>query len=437
MSSAQEIEPPDGKLGILIPGMGAVATTLIAGVEAMKVGLGEPFGSLTQMGTIRLGKRTDDRSPLIRDFVPLAGMEDLVFGGWDVFPDDAFEAATHAGVLERGTLEKVEDQLRAVKPMKAVFDQSFVRRLDGPHVKTGKTKWDMVEEVREDIENFKTRHGVNRLVMIWCGSTEVFLRETPVHQTIESLEKGFRQNDENIPPSMVYAYAALSAGIPFLNGAPNLTVDVPGMIELARANGAPIAGKDFKTGQTLMKTILAPGFKARMLGVKGWFSTNILGNRDGEILDDPSSFKTKEESKLGVLEYILQPKLYPQLYGDLYHKVRINYYPPRGDEKEGWDNIDIFGWMGYPMQVKVDFLCRDSILAAPLALDLVLFADLAKRSGMKGVQEWLSFYFKSPMTAPGLYPEHDLFIQLMKLKNTLRHLRGEELITHLGQEYYD
>jgi myo-inositol-1-phosphate synthase len=312
-----------------------------------------------------------------------------------------------------------------------------VRRLDGPHVKTGKTKWDMVQEVRDDIQNFKSEHGIDRLVMIWCGSTEVFLSEMPVHQTGESLEKGFRQNDENIPPSMVYAYAALQAGIPFLNGAPNLTVDVPGMMELANANGAPIAGKDFKTGQTLMKTILAPGFKARMLGVKGWFSTNILGNRDGEILDDPSSFKTKEESKLGVLEHILQPHLYPKLYGDLYHKVRINYYPPRGDEKEGWDNIDIFGWMGYPMQVKVDFLCRDSILAAPLALDLVLFADLAKRCGMKGVQEWLSFYFKSPMTAPGLYPEHDLFIQLMKLKNTLRHLKGEELITHLGQEYYD
>ncbi len=437
MSNVQEIGQPNGTLGILIPGMGAVATTLIAGVEAMKAGLGEPFGSLTQMGTIRLGKRTDDRSPLIKEFVPLAGMDDLVFGGWDVFPDDAFEAATHAGVLERATLEAVEDQLRSVRPMKAVFDQSFVRRLDGPHVKTGKTKWDMVQEVREDIHNFKTEHGVDRLVMIWCGSTEVFLSEMPVHQTIESLEKGFQQNDENIPPSMVYAYAALSAGIPFLNGAPNLTVDVPGMIELASANDAPIAGKDFKTGQTLMKTILAPGFKARMLGVKGWFSTNILGNRDGEILDDPSSFKTKEESKLGVLEQVLQPHLYPQLYGDLYHKVRINYYPPRGDEKEGWDNIDIFGWMGYPMQVKVDFLCRDSILAAPLALDLVLFADLAKRSGMKGVQEWLSFYFKSPMTAPGLYPEHDLFIQLMKLKNTLRHLQGEELITHLGQEYYD
>ncbi len=437
MAKSQEIEAADGKLGVLIPGMGAVATTFIAGVEAIKAGLGEPFGSLTQMGTIRLGKRTENRSPLIKEFVPLAGLDDLVFGGWDVFPDDAFEAAAHAGVLERGTLDAVEEQLRSVKPMKAVFDQNFVRRLDGPHVKSGKTKWDMVEDVREDIQRFKEQTGAQRLVMIWCGSTEVFLSQTEVHETIESLEKGLRRNDKNIPSSMVYAYAALSQGIPFLNGAPNLTVDVPAMIELARANGAPIGGKDFKTGQTLMKTILAPGLKARMLGVKGWFSTNILGNRDGEILDDPSSFKTKEESKLGVLEYVLQPHLYPQLYGDLYHKVRINYYPPRGDEKEGWDNIDIFGWMGYPMQVKVDFLCRDSILAAPLVLDLVLFADLAKRAGMKGVQEWLSFYFKSPMTAPGLYPEHDLFIQLMKLKNTLRHLQGEELVTHLGQEYYD
>ena len=437
MAKSQEIEAADGKLGVLIPGMGAVATTFIAGVEAIKAGLGEPFGSLTQMGTIRLGKRTENRSPLIKEFVPLAGLDDLVFGGWDVFPDDAFEAAAHAGVLERGTLDAVEEQLRSVKPMKAVFDQNFVRRLDGPHVKSGKTKWDMVEDVREDIQRFKEQTGAQRLVMIWCGSTEVFLSQTEVHETIESLEKGLRRNDKNIPSSMVYAYAALSQGIPFLNGAPNLTVDVPAMIELARANGAPIGGKDFKTGQTLMKTILAPGLKARMLGVKGWFSTNILGNRDGEVLDDPSSFKTKEESKLGVLEYVLQPHLYPQLYGDLYHKVRINYYPPRGDEKEGWDNIDIFGWMGYPMQVKVDFLCRDSILAAPLVLDLVLFADLAKRAGMKGVQEWLSFYFKSPMTAPGLYPEHDLFIQLMKLKNTLRHLQGEELVTHLGQEYYD
>ena len=437
MAKSQEIEAADGKLGVLIPGMGAVATTFIAGVEAIKAGLGEPFGSLTQMGTIRLGKRTENRSPLIKEFVPLAGLDDLVFGGWDVFPDDAFEAAAHAGVLERGTLDAVEEQLRSVKPMKAVFDQNFVRRLDGPHVKSGKTKWDMVEDVREDIQRFKEQTGAQRLVMIWCGSTEVFLSQTEVHETIESLEKGLRRNDKNIPSSMVYAYAALSQGIPFLNGAPNLTVDVPAMIELARANGAPIGGKDFKTGQTLMKTILAPGLKARMLGVKGWFSTNILGNRDGEILDDPSSFKTKEESKLGVLEYVLQPHLYPQLYGDLYHKVRINYYPPRGDEKEGWDNIDIFGWMGYPMQVKVDFLCRDSILAAPLVRDLVLFADLAKRAGMKGVQEWLSFYFKSPMTAPGLYPEHDLFIQLMKLKNTLRHLQGEELVTHLGQEYYD
>mgnify|MGYP001251621832 CR=1 FL=1 len=436
MTKPLEIEAANNKLGILIPGMGAVATTFIAGVEAIKAGLGEPFGSLTQMGTIRLGKRTENRSPLIKEFVPLAGLDDLVFGGWDVFPDDAYEAAAHAGVLERGTLDAVEEQLRSVKPMKAVFDQNFVRRLDGPHVKSGKTKWDMVEDVREDIQRFKEQTGAQRLVMIWCGSTEVFLSQTEVHETIESLEKGLRRNDKNIPSSMVYAYAALSQGIPFLNGAPNLTVDVPAMIELARANGAPIGGKDFKTGQTLMKTILAPGLKARMLGVKGWFSTNILGNRDGEVLDDPSSFKTKEESKLGALEHILQPEMYPELYRDIYHKVRINYYPPRRDNKEGWDNLDIFGWLGYEMQIKIDFLCRDSILAAPLVLDLVLFLDLAQRAGFSGIQEWLSFYFKSPMTLPELYPEHDIFIQLTKLKNTLRYLRGEDQITHLGLDYY-
>ena len=437
MDKPREVKKPEGKLGVLIPGMGAVATTFIAGVEAIKAGLGEPVGSLTQMATIRLGKRTDDRSPLIRDFVPLAGLEDLVFGGWDVFEDNSYQAASHAGVLKKETLDALQEPLSAIKPWKAVFDRNYVRRLDGPHVKEAQSKWDLAQMVREDIHDFKTRHGVERLVMIWCGSTEIFMEPTPVHDTIETFEKALRANDEAIAPSMIYAYAALQEGIPFLNGAPNLTVDIPAMMELALENNVPLGGKDFKTGQTLMKTILAPGFKSRMLGVRGWFSTNILGNRDGEILDDPDSFKTKEESKLGVLEYILQPHLYPQLYKDFYHKVRINYYPPRGDEKEGWDNIDIFGWLGYPMQIKVDFLCRDSILAAPLVLDLVLFSDLAQRAGLHGIQEWLSFYFKSPMTAPELYPEHDLFIQLMKLKNTLRFLQGEDLITHLGQEYYD
>lgn len=437
MNKPDSIAPASGKLGIMMPGMGAVATTVIAGVEAIKVGLGQPIGSLTQMGTIRLGKRTDGRSPLIKDFVPLAGLDDLVFGGWDVFPDDAYDSAEHAGVLPKEKLEQIRDQLKTVVPMPAVFDRNYVRRLEGSNVKSMKTKWDAVLEVREDIKRFKEENGCERLVMIWCGSTEIFMAADPVHDTIESLEKAIRENHEAIPPSMIYAYAALQEGVPFLNGAPNLTVDVPGMIELARQNNVPVGGKDFKTGQTLMKTLLAPGLKARMLGVQGWFSTNILGNRDGEVLDDPDSFKTKEVSKLDVLEFILQPDLYPQLYGDIYHKVRINYYPPRGDEKEGWDNIDIFGWLGLPMQIKVDFLCRDSILAAPLVLDLVLFTDLAQRSGLAGIQEWLSFYFKSPMTAPGLYPEHDLFIQLMKLKNTLRFLQGEHLITHLGQEYYD
>ena len=417
--------------------MGAVATTFIAGVEAIKAGLGEPIGSLTQMGTIRLGKRTEDRSPLIKNFVSLASLEDLVFGGWDVFPDNAYEAATHAEVIEKDTLEKLKDCLTEIVPMKAIFDRDYVKRLEGSHVKQGKSKWDMALQARDDIQEFKDSRGVDRVVMIWCGSTEVFLEAGEAHSSIEAFEKGLRENDPSIAPSMIYAYAALSEGVPYLNGAPNLTVDIPAMLELARNNEVPIGGKDFKTGQTLMKTLLAPGLKARMLGIQGWFSTNILGNRDGEVLDDPESFKTKEESKLGVLDYILQPHLYPSLYGDLYHKVRINYYPPRGDEKEGWDNIDIFGWLGYPMQVKVDLLCRDSILAAPLVLDLVLFADLAQRAKMHGVQEWLSFYFKSPQTAPDLYPEHDLFIQLMKLKNTLRYLEGEELITHLGQEYYD
>jgi myo-inositol-1-phosphate synthase len=439
-ASYGDLQPAKGKLGIMIPGMGAVATTFVAGVEAVRKGIAKPIGSVTQMGTIRLGKRTEGRSPKIKEFVPLANLDDLVFTGWDIFEDNMFDAATNAGVLDRYLLEQIKPFLQKITPRKAVFDHNYVKKIDGPNVKKGKNKMDLAEQVREDIRQFKKSSGASRLITIWCGSTESFIQPTAVHQSVKALEKAFAQNDENIPPSMVYAYASLKEGVPFANGAPNLTVDVPAMHELSREHEAPICGKDFKTGQTLIKTILAPGFKARMLGLAGWFSTNILGNRDGEVLEDPGSFKTKEESKLSVLEHILQPELYPDLYGDFTHKVRINYYPPRGDNKEGWDNIDIFGWLGYPMQIKVDFLCRDSILAAPIVLDLVLFLDLAQRTpelrGL-GIQEWLSFYFKSPMSAPGLYPEHDLFIQLMKLKNTLRHLRGEELITHLGLEYYD
>jgi len=431
------IAPAVGKLGILIPGIGAVSTTFMAGVEAIKRGLGAPVGSLTQLGTIRLGKRTESRTPKIHDFVPLAKLEDLVFGGWDIFTDNAYEAAMNAKVLEQTLLDKVREPLEAIQPMKAVFDPEYVRRLHGPHVKTEGTKMDKAEMLMDDIQQFRQRTGAERLVMIWCASTEVFHKPAAVHQTLKDFECGLQKNDPDIAPSQVYAYAALKSGIPYANGAPNLTTDTPALLELARDRQIPICGKDFKTGQTFMKTLIAPGMKARMLGMSGWFSTNILGNRDGEVLEDPGSFKSKEETKLSVLEQILQPQLYPELYKNLYHAVRINYYPPRGDAKEGWDNIDIFGWLGYPMQIKIDFLCRDSILAAPLVLDLVLFLDLAQRSGMKGIQEWLSFYFKAPMTAPGLYPEHDIFIQLMKLKNTLRWMRGEDLITHLGLEYYD
>jgi myo-inositol-1-phosphate synthase len=432
-----EIAPAKGKLGVLLVGLGAVSTTFIAGVEAIKKGLAEPIGSLTQMGTIRLGRRTDNRVPAIKDFVPLARLEDLVFGAWDIFPDSAFEAATHAGVLEKELLTQLRKPLQKIKPMKAVFDQNYVKRLTGTNVKTGKNKLQLARQLIDEIADFKKKNKCDRLVMIWAASTEIFMKPHPVHRNLKSFEQAMRDNHKAIPPSMIYAYAALKSGVPFANGAPNLTVDVQALMDLANQEGLAVCGKDFKTGQTLMKTILAPGLKARMLGLHGWYSTNILGNRDGEVLDDPESFKTKEESKLSVLEYILQPDVYPQLYKDFSHVVRINYYPPRGDNKEGWDNIDIFGWLGYKMQIKIDFLCRDSILAAPIVLDLALFLDLAQRTGMKGVQEWLSFYFKSPMTAPGLYPEHDVFIQLMKLKNTLRHLRGEDLITHLGLEYYD
>jgi myo-inositol-1-phosphate synthase len=431
------IAPPKGKLGVLTPGMGAVSTTFMAGVELVRRGESVPVGSLTQMGTVRLGKRTENRIPSIKEFVPLAKLDDIVFGGWDIFPDDAYVAAAKAGVLDAKDLAKAQKFLKNIKPMNAAFDQNYVKNLQGTHVKKGKTKFDLAEQIREDIRDFKKKSKADRLAMVWCGSTEVFLKPEDVHRDMDSFLKAMKTNHPSIAPSMLYAYAAISEGVPFANGAPNLTVDIPALEEYAKAKQVPIGGKDFKTGQTLMKTVLAPGFKARMLGMNGWFSTNILGNRDGEVLDDPSSFKTKEESKLGVLEYILQPKLYPELYGKIHHKVRINYYPPRGDNKEGWDNIDIFGWLGYPMQIKVDFLCRDSILAAPIVLDLALFFDLAKRAGMRGIQEWLSFYFKSPMCAKELYPEHDLFIQLMKLKNTLRWMMGEDLITHLGAEYYD
>ena len=432
-----EIAPADGKLGVLLVGLGAVSTTLVAGVEAIKRGISEPVGSLTQMGTIRLGKRTDNRVPTIKEFVPLASLEDIVFGAWDIFTDNAFDAAMNAGVLDKDLLNQVSEPLASLKPMAAVFEQNYVKRITGENVKTGKNKMELAEQLGEDIARFKSENGCDRLVMVWAASTEIYIEESAIHRSIEAFERAMYDNDPMIAPSMIYAYAAMKAGVPFANGAPNLTVDIPALTELADQTSTPICGKDFKTGQTLMKTILAPGLKSRMLGLDGWYSTNILGNRDGEVLDDPENFKSKEVSKLSVLEHIFQPDVYPGLYGDFSHVVRINYYPPRGDNKEGWDAIDIFGWLGYKMQIKIDFMCRDSILAAPLALDLALFMDLAQRAGMKGVQEWLSFYFKAPQTAPGLYPEHDLFIQLMKLKNTLRHMMGEDLITHLGLEYYD
>jgi myo-inositol-1-phosphate synthase len=432
-----EIQEARGKLGVLLVGMGAVSTTTIAGVLAIRKGLAKPIGSLTQMGTIRLGKRTEGRSPKITEVVPLAGLDDLVFGGWDIFEEDCYSAARTAGVIEPSLLDQIRPEMERIKPWPAVFDQRYVKRLQGPNVKKGPNKRDLAEQVIADIRRFKAENKLDRLVMVWCGSTEIFMIESPVHATIESFERGLEENDPSIPSSMVYAYAAIKEGIPYTNAAPNLTADIPALVALAAQTKSPLAGKDLKTGQTLIKTIIAPGLKARLLGVNGWYSTNILGNRDGEVLDDPESFKTKEESKKSALDYIFQPALYPDLYGDLCHMVRINYYPPRGDNKEGWDNIDLVGWLGYPMQLKINFLCRDSILAAPIVLDVALFMDLAKRSGMSGVQEWLSFYFKSPVHAPGLYPEHDLFIQLMKLKNTLRYLKGEELITHLGREYYD
>jgi myo-inositol-1-phosphate synthase len=437
VKNAPKIADARGKLGVLLVGMGAVSTTTIAGVLAIRKGLAKPYGSLTQMGTVRLGKRTETRSPRIADFVPLASLDDLVFATWDIFEDDAYEAAKTAGVLERSLLDQIKPELEQIRPWPAVFDRRYVKRLDGPNVKKADNKRELAEQLRADIRTFKSQHSLDRLVLIWCGSTEIYLTETAAHASLASFEHALEANDESIPSSMLYAYAALKEGIPYANAAPNLSGDIPALLQLAQDTNTPVAGKDLKTGQTLMKTMIAPGLKARLLGVEGWYSTNILGNRDGEVLDDPESFKTKEESKKSVLDYIFQPDLYPDLYQKLCHVVRINYYPPRGDNKEGWDNVDIFGWLGYPMQLKINFLCRDSILAAPIVLDTALFLDLAKRAGMGGIQEWLSFYFKSPMHAPGLYPEHDLFIQLMKLKNTLRYLRGEDLITHLGLEYYD
>ncbi len=439
MSEAErrDIEPAEGKLGVLLVGLGAVATTYIAGVENVRRGLGTPVGSLAELSTIRLGKRTEQRYPKIRDFVPLAKLDDLVFGAWDPIPDDAYDSCKVAGVLGSSHTEPIADFLKSIAPMPAVFDQQYVKRLEGTNVKSGKTKRDLAEALREDIRNFKEKNGCARLVMVWCASTEVFIAPGPAHASLEVFEKAMDENDPAIAPSMLYAWASLMENVPFANGAPNLSIDTPALLQLAMDRRVPVGGKDFKTGQTLIKTVISPMLKARMIGLSGWFSTNILGNRDGEVLDDPESFKTKEESKLGVLEHILQPSVYPELYGNAYHKVRINYYPPRGDNKEGWDSIDIFGWLGYPMQIKVNFLCRDSILAAPIVHDLALFFDLAQRAGMSGIQEWLSFYFKSPMAAPELTPEHDLFIQHAKLKNTLRWLVGEEQITHLGVEYYE
>jgi myo-inositol-1-phosphate synthase len=437
MSTPVEIAPATGKLGVLLVGLGAVSTTTIAGVLAIRKGIAKPIGSLTQMGTVRLGKRTDNRAPKISEFVPLAELSDIVFGGWDIFNDNCYEAAKHAGVLEEKLLDQIKEELAAITPMPAVFDRHYVKRLDGPNVKKGKNKKDLADQLIADIRNFKRTNNCDRMVVVWAGSTEIFTTEAPCHKSLAALEQGLLESDPAIASSMIYAYAAISEGIPYANAAPNLSAEVPALQELAAKTGAPVCGNDMKTGQTLIKTIIAPGLKARMIGVAGWYSTNILGNRDGEVLDDPESFKTKEESKKSALDYIFQPHIYPDLYKDISHVVRINYYPPRGDNKEGWDNIDIFGWLGYPMQLKINFLCRDSILAAPIVLDVALFLDLAKRASMKGIQEWLSFYFKAPMHAPEVYPEHDLFIQLMKLKNTLRYLKGEELITHLGREYYD
>ena len=437
MNTKQNVTKPVGKLGVLTPGMGAVSTTFMAGVFAARKGLGKPIGSIAEMGKIRLGKRTDEKNPNVKDFVPLASMDDMVFGGWDIFSENTYDAAMRAGVLDKELLYSLKDEMSSVEPMSAVFDHDFVKNIDGENIKNEKTKMDSANALMADIKQFKTDNSCDRMVMIWCASTEVYTEELEVHQTIEKFEKALKENHPAISPSMIYAYASIKSGVPFANGAPNLTIDIPAIIELSKQLNVPIAGKDFKTGQTLMKTILGPGLKTRLLGIDGWFSTNILGNRDGEVLDDAGAFKTKEVSKLSVLDSILEPELYPDLYKDMYHKVRINYYPPKGDDKESWDNLDIFGWLGYKMQIKVNFLCKDSILAAPVVLDLALFMDLAQRANMNGIQEWLSFYFKSPQTCKGLEPIHDIFLQKIKFENTLRHIMGETLITHLGLDYYE
>ncbi|MCF6364856.1 MAG: inositol-3-phosphate synthase [Bacteroidales bacterium] len=437
MNTKQNVTKPVGKLGVLTPGLGAVSTTFMAGVFAARKGLGKPIGSIAEMGKIRLGKRTENKNPNVKDFVPLASMDDMVFGGWDIFSENTYDAAMRAGVLDKNLLYNLKDEMSAVKPMSAVFDHDFVKNIDGKNIKHEKTKMDSANALIADIKQFKTENNCDRMVMIWCASTEVYTEESEIHQTIEKFEKALKENHPAISPSMIYAYASIKSGVPFANGAPNLTIDIPAIIELSKQLNVPIAGKDFKTGQTLMKTILGPGLKTRLLGIDGWFSTNILGNRDGEVLDDAGAFKTKEVSKLSVLDSILEPEQYPELYKNMYHKVRINYYPPKGDDKESWDNIDIFGWLGYKMQIKVNFLCKDSILAAPVVLDLALFMDLAQRSEMSGIQEWLSFYFKSPQTVKGLEPIHDIFLQKIKFENTLRHIMGETLITHLGLDYYE
>ncbi len=435
MNNLKEIAPAKGSLGVLIVGLnGAVSTTFIAGVLSIRSGFGRPVGSITQMGTIRIGERNENNFPLIKDFIPLADLNDIVIGGWDIRPDNCLEAAKQAKVLLDKDLDPISDELENIEPMKGVFDQYYVKNLVGTHVKEGKNKFELMEQLRADIRNFKKANNCSRMVVIWCGSTEIFFPVNGVHSNLKVFKEAMLTNHLDVAPSMLYAYAAIAEGVPFINGAPNLTHDIPALLEFANSMNVPVAGKDFKTGQTLIKTVISPMLKARMLGLNGWFSTNILGNRDGEVLDDPGSFKTKEESKLSVLDYILQPDLYPELYSKYSHQVRINYYPPAGDNKEGWDNIDIFGWLGYRMQLKINFLCRDSILAAPIVLDLILFMDLAARTGLKGVQDWLSFFFKSPIHENGDIPEHDLFIQQMKLKNTLRVIGGEEPVSHLEKE---
>jgi myo-inositol-1-phosphate synthase len=415
-NAEKPVSPATGKLAVLMPGLGAVATTFIAGVDAILNGRTAPIGSYALMGHLPEG----DQLTLVRDAVPLVGLENMVFGGWDIYEGTAYDTARQSAVLSKEDLEAARGALESVRPMKAVFDVEYVRNIDGPNVKKDGTKWDFAESLVQDIKNFMATNGCERAVGVWCASTERYIEVGPVHRTIEAFEAGLKENHPDIAPSMIYAYAFIKAGVPLANGAPNLALDLPCIVDYAKKEGVAIAGKDFKTGQTLMKTMISPGIAARMIGVHGWYSTNILGNTDGAVLDDPGSFKTKEQSKLSVIESILEKDLYPELYSNMTHRVRIDYYPPRGDNKEGWDNIDIFGWMGYPMQIKINFLCRDSILAAPLVLDLAMFMDLAQRSGMSGVQDWLSFYFKSPQRNGDMMPPHDLFKQRDNLQETLR-----------------